>query len=267
MSEKQVLKLGGALLSSMPENFTFKGSLDLTGSLLHELPRGLIISDDLIINDANINSIPNDCIIGGNVIDPFHNITTIAQNTIIQGSILTNSGSYEHYSSNNKYIILNNGKRFYYKKKKFIDRRAKEEYEPDAVSITWYLDYFQRSAVSFTIFDKTYGILCDDLHDAVYQADYYLALARGLEKYRGIDIDTPIPGEQLFEIFSTIVNPCLKGPQDFLTEMDLTLENSLSIRELSYKIIEYKKTHRISSGFFVWLNFFNIEEKDIQKRD
>lgn len=259
MSEIQVLKLGGALLNSLPENFSFNGTLDLSGSSLKELPKGLFIQEDLIIGDADIHCIPEGTIIGGDLIDFQGQIEDIHETVIVGGKFCFYDYFLNVKNNKNNYITLENGDRFYYQRMKHYSHEARD-HEFDRTPFDFYYGYSSRFyAVVWTTPEGNHAKPCKNMKEAKLLVNMQDAIERGLEKYRGLDIDAPMLGHDILEIYQVCTHSCMKVVNEYLNRFDIDLDKYYTLREIGYTIQQFK-VERYAPASDVFMTFFNIPE-------
>lgn len=259
MSEEiKVLNLGGALLNKLPDNFSFNGTLDLTGSSLKELPKGLFVQEDLIIGDADIHYIPEGTIIGGDLVDFVGQIEDIHESVIIGGVFCFCDYFLNVKNNSNKYIILDDGDRFYYKNSQYYSHKALRNHDFDRTPFTLYYGYSSRfMAVKWKTTQGEFTKRCKDKTEAKFFVNYQDAIERGLEKYRGLDIDTPMLGRDILEIYQVCTHSCMKMVQEYLDKFGFNLDNYYTLREVGYTIQQFK-LERYAPASDVFMYFFNI---------
>lgn len=267
---KKVLKLAGALLDNLPENYYFDGTLDLTGSFLTKLPKGLYVTGDLILGDK-IVEIPPEAIIGGDVyfsqsvtnLDKeghiIFNTLSYDLSSIVCGKIYFEKENISYYKPSNKtnYIILDNGDLFWYKDKKYYTHQARN-HEFDRTPFDFYTDYSnERFAVQWSTPQGTFTKKCKDKKDAKFLVNYQDAIERGLEQYKGLDIDTPMLGHKILDIYQVCTHSCMPVIQEYLDTFGLSLDKKYTLREIGYKIQKFK-IMRYAPASEVFMYFFNI---------
>lgn len=256
MSDR-ILKLNGVLLNKLPENFKFDGTLDLTGSSLTELPKGLYVTADLIIGDANIHSIPEETIVGGNLIDFYGNIKNIHESAIVCGSFCRLDCFLTVKSNKTNYITLDNGDIFWYKDKRYHSHRALRNHAFDRTPFNLYYSYNDKLAVQWSTPQGTFTKICTDKANAKFLVNYQDAIERGLEKYRGLDIDTPMIGHKIFEIYQICTHSCMEGVQEYLDYFGFDLDKKYTLREIGYTVQQFKEDNPTPASD-VFIYFFNI---------
>lgn len=260
MSEN-ILKLKGVLLNKLPDNYRFDGTLDLTGSSLTELPKGLYVTGDLILDD-NLTKIAPESIIGGNVYFKTNNpIITLSwdESSIVAGKIIVNDGvGIDKISNKTNYIILDNGEKFWYKNKKHYSHKALRDHDFDRTPFDLYEGYNDKKmAVQWSTPKGFFTSRCADLKEAKFLVNYQDALERGLEKYRGLDIDTPMLGHDILEIYQVCTHSCMKVVQEYLNRFGFSLDNYYTLREIGYAVQQFK-IERYAPASDVFMFFFNI---------
>lgn len=268
MSNK-VLKLNGVLLNKLPENFKFDGTLDLTGSSLTELPEGLYVTGDLILGDK-IQAIPPEAIIGGNVYftqsmdidDEGHiiiNALSWELSSIVCGWICYEGGGHFRKPSNKtNYIILDNEDIFWYKNKRHYSHQARGDHNFDRTPFDLYYGYADgQLAVQWSTPQGTFTKSCTSKANAKFLVNYQDAIERGLEKYRGLDIDTPMPGHKILKIYQVCTHSCMPVIQEYLDRFGFDLGKEYTLREVGYTVQQFK-IERYAPASDVFMYFFNI---------
>lgn len=257
MSEIKVLKLSGALLNSLPENFSFNGTLDLSGSSLKELPKGLFVQEDLIIGDADIHYIPEGTIIGGDLVDFIGQIEDIHESVIVGGVFCFCDYFLNVKNNKDNYITLENGHRFYYQRMKHYSHEARD-HEFDRTPFDFYYGYSPRfCAVTWTTPEGNHAKICSNLQEAKLLVNTQDAIERGLEKYRGLDIDTPMLGHDILEIYQICTHSCMKVVNECMDKFNIDLNNYYTLREIGYIVQQFKQM-RYAPASDVFMSFFNI---------
>lgn len=255
---KNILRLKGALIKALPENFSFQGTLDLTGSSLTELPKGLFVQEDLIIGDAQIHYIPENVIIGGDLIDYFGIIEDMHESIIVEGKFYYTDYILNIKSSNTQYIILDTGEKFFYKEKKHYAHKALRNHDFDRTPFNFYIGYSnKRFAVQWSTPKDTFTKWCKNKKDAAFLVNYQDAIERGIEQYKGLDIDTPILGHKILDIYQVCTHSCMPVIQEYLDTFGLSLDKEYTLREIGYKIQKFK-IMRYAPASEVFMYFFNI---------
>lgn len=268
MSEK-VLKLNGVLLNKLPDNFSFDGTLDLRGSSLTELPMGLYVTGDLYLGDR-ITAIPPEAIIGGNVYftqtarinaegEIVFNTLKWDESSIVCGWICFEEGvqGFRKPSNKTNYIILDNGNIFWYKEKRHYSHQARD-HEFDRTPFDFFYGYNSKQlAVQWSTPQGTFSKECTSKENAKFLVNYQDAIERGLEKYRGLDIDTPMLGHDILEIYQVCTHSCMKIVQEYLDRFGFNLDNYYTLREIGYAVQKFK-IERYAPASDVFMYFFNI---------
>jgi hypothetical protein len=269
MSEK-VLKLNGVLLNKLPDNFSFDGTLDLRGSSLTELPMGLYVTGDLYLGDR-ITAIPPEAIIGGNVYftqtarinaegEIVFNTLKWDESSIVCGWICFEEGVQGFLKPSNKtnYIILDNGEKFWYKNKKHYSHKVLRNHDFDRTPFDLYESYDNKKmAVQWSTSKGCFAYRCNSLKEAKFLVNYQDAIERGLEKYKGLDIDTPMLGHDILEIYQVCTHSCMKVVQEYLDRFGFNLDNYYTLREIGYAVQQFK-IERYAPASDVFMFFFNI---------
>lgn len=267
MSNIPVLRLSGALITSLPENYSFNGTLDLSGSSLKELPKGLFIQEDLIIGDADIHYIPEETIIGGNLIDFVGQIEDMHESVIVGGTFCFCDYFLNVKSNKNNYITLENGDRFYYKSNHYYPHKALRNHDFDRTPFTLYFGYSShRMAVQWKTPQGIFTKLCKDKKEAKLLVNMQDAIERGLEKYRGLDIDTPMLGRDILEIYQICTHSCMEVVNEYLNRFNLNLNKYYTLREIGYTVQQFKD-ERYAPASEVFMTFFNIPDYRGKKND
>ena len=268
---KQVLKLKGVLLDRLPENYSFDGTLDLEGSSLTELPKGLFVSGDLILGDK-ITIIPPKAIIGGNVywtqtlVPADGKICATAlsyeDSSIVAGKIYVSNGgeivSFVKPSNKENYIVLEDGEIFWYKNKTHYAHRALRNHDFDRTPFDLYYGYNNHNvAVKWETPKGSFAKRCKDKAEAKFLVNYQDAIERGLEKYQGLDIDTPMLGHDILAIYQVCTHSCPKVVQEYLDKFNINLDNQYTLRQIGYSVQKFKEA-RYAPASEVFMSFFNI---------
>lgn len=268
MSDR-ILKLNGVLLNSLPENYFFDGTLDCTGSSLTELPKGLYVTGDLILGDK-IQAIPPEAIIGGNVY--FTQTMTVNEkggfsfntlswdrSSIVAGWICFEGG--DHFrkpSDKTNYLTLDNGDIFWYKSKRHYTHQARGDHNFDRTPFDLYYGYADNKlAVQWSTPQGTFTKDCANKENAKFLVNYQDAIERGLEKYRGLDIDVPMSGHKILEIYQVCTHSCMKVIQEYLDRFGFDLDKEYTLREVGYAVQQFK-IERYAPASDVFMHFFNI---------
>ena len=267
---KQVLKLKGVLLDHLPENYSFDGTLDLEGSSIKELPKGLFVSGDLILGDK-ITVIPPEAIIGGNVywtqtlVPAEGKICATAlsyeESSIVAGKIYVSNGvetvSFVKSSNKENYIVLDDGEVFWYKRKYHYTHQARD-HEFDRTPFDLFFGYNDDFlALQWTTPQGTFAKRCKDKAEARFLVNYQDAIERGLEQYRGLDIDTPMLGHDILAIYQICTHSCMKVVQEYLDTFHINLDNQYTLRQIGYTVQRFKEI-RYAPASEVFMAFFNI---------
>jgi hypothetical protein len=256
-NELQVLKLEGVILDKMPDNFKFYGTIDLTGSSIKELPKGLFVQEDLIIGDASINKIPENVIIGGDLIDHQGRIKSIDDSLVVGGKFFSLDQTLDVQKSNHQHIILDNGKKFFYKSSKYYPHEARNHLY-NRTPFTIYIGYSSRFlAVSWQTPKGKFAKECESRSEAKFLVNYQDAVERGIEQYKGLDIDTPMLGHKILKIYRICTNACLDVVDEYLQRFNLDLNKYYTLREIGYTIQKFK-VERYAPASDVFMKFFNI---------
>lgn len=263
-----VLKLRGALISELPKDYSYQGSLDLTKSDIIQLPENLFVKEDLIIQDCMVDNIPANSIIGRNLIYNGPEMITIHPTALICGNVIFNGNILPAPASeNDRFIYLEDGTKFYYESRKFYAHDS-TDHRYDRTPFYVYLGYSNSSPWVVTFETKT-GIhkkFCRNTKEAKYQVNYQVALENGMEQYRDLDINELMLGHDILKIYTTCAtHACEPEVEKFLKMFNLSLDNKYTLREIGYKIQEFKLL-RYAPGSEVFMNFFNIPSIN-QKRD
>lgn len=259
MSEEiKVLKLGGALLNKLPDNFSFNGTLDLTGSSLKELPKGLFVQEDLIIGDADIHYIPEDTIIGGDLVDFTGQIEDIHESVIVGGVFCFCDYFLNVKNNKDNYITLENGDRFYYKNSQYYSHKALRNHDFDRTPFEVFYGYSSRfMAVQWETSKGIFAKRCTSKTEAKFLVNYQDAIERGLEKYQGLDIDSPMLGHEILEIYQVCTHSCMPMIEEYLKRFNFDLDKYYTLREVGYAVQQFKN-ERYAPASDVFMTFFNI---------
>lgn len=255
---ENVLKLEGVLLKNLPDNFSFDGTLDLRGSSLIELPKGLYVTGDLILNEY-ISTILQDVIIGNNLISPLpFDALHINPSVIICEHIIADNREYKFMSNKENYLFLDNGDIFWYKDKTYYSHKALRNHEFDRTPFDLYEGYsHNKKAVQWATKQGIFTLPCKSLKEAKFLVNYQDAVERGIEQYRGLDIDTPMLGHKILEIYQVCTHSCMPVIQEYLDTFELSLDKEYTLREIGYKIQKFK-IMRYAPASEVFMYFFNI---------
>lgn len=258
MSKERILCLKNVILDKLPDSFRFEGTLDLRGSSIKELPEEIYISEDLYLNEYIIE-VPKNATIGRNLITelPYEELK-IDKTAIIAGKVIAKNIAYAQDSSQNNCLILENGEVFWYKRKQHYTHRALRDHNFDRTPFDIFYGYNEKDMV--VQWETPRGVftkICKDKSDAKFLVNYQDAIERGLEQYRGLDIDKPMLGHDILEIYQVCTHSCLPVIKEYLNRFGLSLDNYYTLRQIGYTVQQFKD-ERYAPASDVFMNFFNI---------
>lgn len=255
---KPILNLQNATLKKIPDNFSFDGDVDLTGSTLEELPAGLRIGGDLILNDK-IVALPPYSIICGDVYPEGHLKLSYAPTCIVVGSIIYEDGSKESTpnAAATGYLILE-GNKIIYEHKKHYTHKAFRRHEYDRTPFDVYYNYNREIiAVSWETPKGNFLKPCESVKQAKLLVDLQDAIENGIERYVGLDIDTPILGHKILEIYQICTHSCPEMVMAFLECYGYSLDKEYTLREIGLALQKFR-AERYAPALDAFLYFFNI---------
>lgn len=255
---KPILNLQNAILKKMPDNFSFDGDIDLTGSTLEELPAGLRVGGDLVLNDKII-ALPPRAIICGDVYIEGHLTLGYDPTCIVVGSIIYEDGSKEATPNTaaTGYLILD-GERVIYERKKHYTHKAFRRHEYDRTPFDIYYNYnHEIIAVSWETLKGNFLKPCESIKQAKLLVDLQDAIENGIEQYAGLDIDTPILGHKILEIYQICTRSCPEMVMTFLVQYGYDLDKKYTLREIGLALQKFR-AEWYAPALDVFLHFFNI---------
>lgn len=254
--------LEDVILSSLPENFKCRYSLDCNNSSITQLPNGLEVCGDLIIGNAYIEDLPSGLIVFGDIHMEEKDIP-LPKDALVGGQVYDKNGVYTPVLHTDHYIKADDGKGIFYKKSETIISESDLPLDYYYPKILFYKNLNPKEnihIVEYTENGITYRLSCDSLSDGVNKVNWNRAKINGIDRFKDYDIDEPRTVEELKQIYQVCTGACESGIVDFMQKYNIDKNKLYSIRQLRFMVMNMKITAGRSKSVF--LEYFDPKKKE-----